>query len=380
MYKFGPALVAVMLTATIGGWLIFAGMARLNGDRVSWWWPSIGSVRNDLFEVTRSAATIAALFGGLFAIVYAYRKQRVEEAAGHRSDSEALSKRYQDAAEQLGHQNAAVRLAGLYSMARLADDWPEQRQRCVDVLCAYLRMPLDGESQDEVDKSELEVRGSIVRTIVEHLSVDPSNSKPANVSWQDLVFDFRGAAFRDLVLEGVRFNRFVNFTRATFRGSSALRYSTFSEGVGLQGCHIYDDLRIEGLKSGHLSLQGCTVYRHSELRLTLSSARSSFVSLDYMKVLGTCRILLTGGRPADSAPISAKGFFVTGGLVTIGSFMLKRPAEYRESPRKRMICSGWQLLGNARVRLASHLLDGGELEWKAPDHEAAGSKVEKVGE
>lgn len=25
--------------------------------------------------------------------------------------------------------------------ARLADDWTEQRQACIDVLCAYLRMP-----------------------------------------------------------------------------------------------------------------------------------------------------------------------------------------------------------------------------------------------
>ena len=28
-------------------------------------------------------------------------------------------------------------------MAGLADDWPENRQTCVDVLCAYLRLPYD---------------------------------------------------------------------------------------------------------------------------------------------------------------------------------------------------------------------------------------------
>jgi hypothetical protein len=27
-------------------------------------------------------------------------------------------------------------------MARLADDWKENRQTCVDVLCAYLRLPI----------------------------------------------------------------------------------------------------------------------------------------------------------------------------------------------------------------------------------------------
>ena len=35
------------------------------------------------------------------------------------------------------------RLAGVYAMAQLADDWadPDARRQCVAVLCAYLRMP-----------------------------------------------------------------------------------------------------------------------------------------------------------------------------------------------------------------------------------------------
>jgi hypothetical protein len=31
----------------------------------------------------------------------------------------------------------------VYALAGLADDWPENRQTCVDVLCAYLRMPYE---------------------------------------------------------------------------------------------------------------------------------------------------------------------------------------------------------------------------------------------
>ena len=57
-----------------------------------------------------------------------------------RAEADARAKRYQDAASQLGHEKAAVRLAGVYAMAGLADDWRAQRQQCVDVLCAYLRM------------------------------------------------------------------------------------------------------------------------------------------------------------------------------------------------------------------------------------------------
>src|SRR3954454_17543061 len=136
------ALLLITIVGIIGGWALFVGLARLVGADVSFWQPKFGSVpQRALFDLVRSAATVAALVGGLYAILYTYRKQRVDEAAGHRADAEGLSKRYQDAAEQLGHDKAAVRLAGVYAMARLADEWPEQRQTCVDVLCAYMRMP-----------------------------------------------------------------------------------------------------------------------------------------------------------------------------------------------------------------------------------------------
>src|SRR5215831_14210978 len=52
-----------------------------------------------------------------------------------------LNERFATAAGQLGSDKpAAVRLAGVYAMAGLADDWPENRQTCVDVLCAFLRV------------------------------------------------------------------------------------------------------------------------------------------------------------------------------------------------------------------------------------------------
>src|SRR5690242_1423524 len=50
-----------------------------------------------------------------------------------------LNERFATAAGQLGSDKPpAVRLAGVYALAGLADDWPENRQTCVDVLCAYL--------------------------------------------------------------------------------------------------------------------------------------------------------------------------------------------------------------------------------------------------
>jgi hypothetical protein len=56
--------------------------------------------------------------------------------------SRTLNERFATAAGQLGSDKPpAVRLAGVYAMAGLADDWKKNRQTCVDVLCAYLRLP-----------------------------------------------------------------------------------------------------------------------------------------------------------------------------------------------------------------------------------------------
>ena len=84
-----------------------------------------------------------------------------------------LNERFATAAEQLGDDKPpTVRLAGVYAMAGLADDWTESRQTCVDVLCAYLRMPYEpgpGPDAPEVQRlafhAAREVRHTLIRVI-----------------------------------------------------------------------------------------------------------------------------------------------------------------------------------------------------------------------
>lgn len=101
-------------------------------------------------EVIRTALAALTFAGAVLAGVYAYRKQRLAESDAHRADDKQLAERLTTAADQLGHDQAAVRLAGVYAMARLADDWIEQRQVCVDapttpstylLVCVQLRLP-----------------------------------------------------------------------------------------------------------------------------------------------------------------------------------------------------------------------------------------------
>jgi hypothetical protein len=93
---------------------------------------------SEYFDVVKIVLAVVAGLGASVGLTVSYRRQRGEEAG-------AFTSRYTAAAEQLGHEKAAVRLAGVYALARLADEWAPQRQTCIDVLCAYVRMPYDPE-------------------------------------------------------------------------------------------------------------------------------------------------------------------------------------------------------------------------------------------
>ena len=90
-------------------------------------------------EVTRTALAGVAGIGGAVALVVAYRRQRDIEQG-------RFVERFGAAAAQLGDHDVAVRIAGVYAMAGVADESTRlRRQQCIDVLCGYLRLPYDPE-------------------------------------------------------------------------------------------------------------------------------------------------------------------------------------------------------------------------------------------
>jgi uncharacterized protein YjbI with pentapeptide repeats len=144
-----------------------------------------------------------------------------------------LNDRFATAADQLGSDKpAAVRLAAVYAMAGLADGWEENRQTCVEVLCAYLRMPyeLDPGGDKALEKQRLdfrvsrEVRHSAIRVITAHLKDN------AAVSWQGLNFDFTGAIFDGGSFDDANFSGgTVDFRGAVFAGGEVtFRSAKFS--------------------------------------------------------------------------------------------------------------------------------------------------------
>ena len=134
------------------------------------------------------------------------RKQLDRTLAEQRTRT--LNERFATAAGQLGGDKPpAVRLAGAYALAGLADDWPENRQTCADVLCAYLRLPYDPDPGEDAAPAERtayranqEVRHTVIRVIAAHLQ------DGAAASWQGLNFDFTGVVFDGGDFGGARFS------------------------------------------------------------------------------------------------------------------------------------------------------------------------------
>ncbi|WHT22490.1 hypothetical protein N8J89_15915 [Crossiella sp. CA-258035] len=142
-------LTVVAAAAAAGLLLAFGGGGE--GDRVR-------------LEAIKTAGAIVVGTAGAAALWLAARRQRTTEIAmrhqervAEATEADAAERRvtelYTKAVEQLGSENAAVRLGGMYALERLAQNTPGQRQTIVNVLCAYLRMPYsppeDGTEQEQ---------------------------------------------------------------------------------------------------------------------------------------------------------------------------------------------------------------------------------------
>ncbi|HZN16625.1 MAG TPA: hypothetical protein VFB84_00245 [Micromonosporaceae bacterium] len=150
-------------------------------------WPwALDTGRPTLVDLIKLALSVTAGSGAAVALVVAYRRQRFLEVddEGDRDRIRLLTQRFGDAVAQLGNASPAVRLAGAHALAAVADQWPQQRQQCIDVLCGYLRLPYN---QDDGNTSRLpgerQVRLTILRIVRDHLRIR------ADPSWSSYTFD-----------------------------------------------------------------------------------------------------------------------------------------------------------------------------------------------
>jgi hypothetical protein len=222
LWHIGTALAVSFTVAVVGlaglAWLawVLLGVAgfRRHGP------PALQSTVGVLQLVFASVAGA----GALVALIVAYRRQKIAEADSAHDRTRVFNERFTTIAAQLGDAQPAVRLAGVHAMAGLADDWKSNRQTCIDVLCAYLRLPYEPDPGEEASaparlafRASREVRHTVIRVITAHLSGG------ATVSWQGLNFDFTGAEFSGGTVDfgGAQFSGgAVDFSRVQFSGGA----------------------------------------------------------------------------------------------------------------------------------------------------------------
>jgi hypothetical protein len=232
-------------------------------------------------DVDVAKAALPALAGAVIAValVVVYRRQKDTERA-------QFAQRFGSASIQLGDSDTAVRIAGVYAMAAAADESPvfAQRQQCIDVLCAYLRLPYDPDSganhlsefvstttwsatppainieetrRQAVRQNDREVRDTIVRVLWQRLA------RTADTSWSGNDFDLTGVLFEDAWLAGARFfGRHVWFDGAVFSGpNTSFEDVKFNaEVVSFDGASFESDATFAGatIRARSASFDGAT--------------------------------------------------------------------------------------------------------------------------
>ena len=156
------------------------------------------------------------------------QQRKATEASLEHQRAQLFNERFAVAADKLGHAQAATRLAGVYAMAGLADEWNGQQQTCIDVLCGYMRMPYQPiQGETGYREGEREVRYSLIRIIRDHLR------DGALSSWQKRYFRFHRAYFDGGDFSRIRMSGgYMSFYRAEFACDKVdFRGAMFSAGT-----------------------------------------------------------------------------------------------------------------------------------------------------
>lgn len=239
-------------------------------------------------ELLKLVFAVVAGVGALVALVTAYRRQRLDEIASERAErvqahaekvadanmhdaaERRITELYSQAVQQLGHEKATVRLGGLYSLERLAQQNTEHRQVVTEVICAYLRMPYSPPPELTPDNSgtppldpdarqEWQVRRAAQEIVAKHLRKAPPGSRlreglPApSDDWADywpgvtlnlssavlLEVDFSECHFNEPDFSGARFIGDARFSGATFHGSTGLDHCKFEGSAAFDGADFF---------------------------------------------------------------------------------------------------------------------------------------------
>lgn len=258
---FGAIVFWVILAIaafTVLGWIWGSGSYfSLHRILVNW----VGDeLRTEPFERVKVSLT---MIGGIGAVGYLVIKYRERAGVEHNeADVKLLS-----AVQQLGSDSPQVRIAGVYSLADLADTYGSSyHQRVVNILCGYLRVErgcwnspdgVEVRSHEVKDTSGLyyttndgPVESTILNVLARHLRKGRVDSHPRfqvkqdvadDQLWCDCEIDLHGVHFTERVrLWGITC-RWLNASGAHFHNYLNLGMSTFTESASFYGAVFSGD-------------------------------------------------------------------------------------------------------------------------------------------
>ena len=289
---FGVILVWVVLALvvfTVLGWLW--GEGPLWSDRWLTNWRSAGAEANPLDLVKVSLTTIGGI-GGTGYLVIKYRERASAERAERDAEQDRAEQRLLSGVQQLGSGSPQVRIAGVYSLADVADTYRgEYRQRVVSILCGYLRTQRgewrtivneqDGPEQSSEEKVYVSHDGAVESTVLEvlvrHLRKRCEKTKhreavtqlveddqlwcDCTIDLHDAVLteiaDFRGATFTNVAyFRGATFTNGAYFSGATFTNDANFSDATFTNDAHFQGATFSRSAPPMGLPPGRVDEDG----------------------------------------------------------------------------------------------------------------------------
>ncbi|MGI5330937.1 pentapeptide repeat-containing protein [Actinomadura nitritigenes] len=280
---------------------------------------------SQMLDVLKLVLGTVAGVGALFALVTAYRRQRLAEAAHdhaqrvdaiqqahqerlarnaeHDAAERRITELYNAAAEQLGSDKAPVRLTALYTLERLANDNPQQRQTIVNIVCAYLRMPYtppfagrlgpeeehrerarraaaryraardfrpipaEPQTQGPDPHEEHQVRLTAQRLLTTHLQPD------AEHHWADISLDLTSATLTGFTLTDCTVHH-ADFSHTTLAGDTRFDGATFD-----------GDTRFDGATfSGDTSFGKVTFSGRARFGRASFSGRTWFVGASFSRI------------------------------------------------------------------------------------------------
>lgn len=255
--------------------------------------------------IAGAAVLISALIAAGVGVYNRRQAERHFQKTHDRESVGALRGRYTTAAEQLAHDSAAIRLAGVYAIVALADDWhlhgsDDERQVCIDLLLAYLRTPqrspditLDsGYSPDKgsfeswsrereewslAEDREREVRRTIVAVLNRRRRLEVANAK----SWAATDCSFASTDLSRLEMDGMNFAgaklSHARLDKATLR-SACFAGATLTS-ASLRGANMADaNLKGASLHSTMLDRADLSGANFADAHMLLTFMREAILS------------------------------------------------------------------------------------------------------